>query len=90
MCSSDLLVSRSKSIRNWAAKLLAALGFGPDAVVLRDAAEPGWTEGLRACGMVAGDALVHGQLAQSVPGAIAFRIVSDGSLADLRALVPRQ
>lgn len=84
------LVSRSKSILNWAAKLLAALGFGPDAVVLRDAAAPGWAEGLKACGVVAGDVTVHVELAQSVPGAIVFRIVSDGSLAELRALVPRQ
>jgi DNA-binding transcriptional regulator YhcF (GntR family) len=84
------LVSGSKSILNWAGTLLAALGFGPDSVVLRDAAEPGWTDGLKACHVVAGDAVVHTALSRAVPGAIAFRIVSEISLAELRALVTRQ
>lgn len=81
------LVSRSRSILSWAGTLLTALGFGPEAVVLRNATEPGWTDGLGVCDIVAADAIVHPQLSQAMPRTIVFRIVSKTSITELRAFV---
>jgi len=81
------LISRSRSILNWAGTLLTALGFGPEAVVLRDATEPGWMDGLGACDIVAADAAVHPQLSQVAPRSIVFRIVAATSITELRAFV---
>lgn len=84
------LVSRSRSILSWAGTLLTALGFGPDSVVLRNATEPGWMDGLGACDIVAADSVIHPQLSQVAPRSIVFRIVSVTSIAELDALVTRQ
>ncbi|WP_051670392.1 GntR family transcriptional regulator [Bryobacter aggregatus] len=48
-------VSRSASVLSWASTLLAALGFPPDEVLLRNPAKAGWQEGLQACAIVAAD-----------------------------------
>lgn len=84
------LVSRSRSILSWAATLLTALGFGPDSVLLRNATEPGWMDGLGACDIVAADSVTHAQLSHVAPQSIVFRIVSANSITELSALVPRQ
>ena len=49
------LVSHSPSILHLARTLLSALGFPPDQVLLRNPAEADWSEGLRACAIVAAD-----------------------------------
>lgn len=80
------IVSRSPSIRAWAATLLASLGFDADSVLLRDPAQSGWQVGLGACHIVATDTLA----ARSFPAhlrPIVFRLVSDESLAEMRQLM---
>lgn len=81
------LVSRSQSIRQWAGTLLSALGFGPESVVMRNPASPGWTKGLRACDIVAGDLVAARQLPQELNRKVVFRIVSAASLEELRGFV---
>lgn len=80
------VVSRSKSIRTWAATLIAALGISPDAVLLRDPATPGWTNGLRSCGIVGADIVSAREIPRSVRPFV-FRIVADRSLQSLRQVV---
>lgn len=78
------LVSSSPSILHWARTLLAALGFPPDQVLLRNPAEPAWTEGLRACGIVAADVVAARALPASLPPPHIFQIVARESIEVLK------
>lgn len=80
------VVSRSTSVLSWATPLLAALGFPPESVVLRNPCDAGWQEGLGACDIVASDIRAMAECPPSLPST-AFRIVSDESLAEIRRLV---
>jgi DNA-binding transcriptional regulator YhcF (GntR family) len=77
------VVSRWPGFLDAARTMLAAAGFDPDSLVLRDAREAGWQEDLRVVSAVVCDAatarfLPKGKLA------IVFPIVSDASLKELR------
>jgi DNA-binding transcriptional regulator YhcF (GntR family) len=81
------VVSRSASVRGWATTLLAALGFSAEAVLLRNPAEHGWTQGLRACDIVAADIIAAADLAaDGRVQPLIFRLVSPEFLAELHSL----
>ncbi len=83
------VVSRSPSILAWAGTLLSSLGFDPDSVLLRDASQSGWREGLAACAIVATDVVCAAAFPErSRP--IVFRLVTEESLALVRRLVSVQ
>ncbi len=77
------LVSRSESIRRWSSTLLGALGFAPEAVLLRSPEKAGWKRGLSACTVVAADVEALGELPSDVKGR-AMRIVSAEFLKELQ------
>jgi hypothetical protein len=80
------VVSRSRSILNWASTLLSALGFAESAIVLRNPSEDGWREGLAACDIVAADVRAGAVLPPDLP-AIVFRVIAPESLEQVRRLV---
>ena len=63
--------------------VLAAAGFHPDSLVVRDAREEHWQRGLTKTSAVICDSLVASQLPSKVR-AICFALVSDESLSELR------
>jgi DNA-binding transcriptional regulator YhcF (GntR family) len=70
----------------WSRTMLIAAGLDPNALSVRDAREKGWEKGLRSMAVVITDSLMANQL----PGGCAtrvFRVVSDSSVAELRAYV---
>lgn len=76
-------VSRSESIRKWSSTLLSALGFPPEAVLLRSPEKAQWKRGLTACQVVAADVEAFLEL----PGGLKsreMRIVSAEFLQQLR------
>lgn len=75
------VVSHSESILHWAGTLLSALGFPTEAVIYRDARQPGWTDGLGACDIVATDMVTAAELPSHQP--VVFRIISEQFLAEL-------
>ncbi|MBY0503227.1 MAG: GntR family transcriptional regulator [Bryobacteraceae bacterium] len=79
-------VSRSPSLRSWAATLLSSLGFGSDSVLLRDPAEPGWQDGFAACHIIAADVVAAAELAPRFRPKV-VRILTEASLDEIRALV---
>lgn len=83
------VVSRSKSILQWSATLLASLGFPGMDILERNPEEPGWQDGLAACDIVAADIKSARELPKARKPTI-FRIVADDFLAELRALVTGQ
>ncbi|HLN02800.1 MAG TPA: GntR family transcriptional regulator [Bryobacteraceae bacterium] len=83
------VVSRSKSILQWSATLLASLGFPGMDILERNPEEPGWQDGLAACDIVAADIKSARELPKAVKPTV-FRIVADDFLAELRALVTEQ
>jgi hypothetical protein len=66
--------------------MLIAAGVDHNALSLRDAREPGWEKGLRSTAFVITDSLMSPQLPTGCAGRI-FRVVSDASIAELRAHV---
>ncbi len=75
--------SRWSDFLTWARTLLLAAGADADALELRDARKPRWTDGLREASVVIADVLT----AQNVPRGcrtIAFPVIADASLAELR------
>lgn len=83
------VVSRSRSILQWSATLLASLGFPGMDVLERNPEDPGWQEGLAACDIVAADIKSARELPKTVKPTI-LRIVADDFLTELRALVTDQ
>jgi DNA-binding transcriptional regulator YhcF (GntR family) len=79
------IVSRSASIRQWAATLLSALGFPSDAVLLRDPGAEPWQEGLELCDIVGADVVAARELPRKIRPVV-FRIVADDFLAEMREL----
>lgn len=79
------VVSRSPQIREWAGTLLSSLGFDAAQVLLRDPADPAFADGLSLCAVVACDVVAAADLpAPARP--VVFRLLSEDSLAELRAL----
>ena len=80
------IVSGWPEFLRWSHMILVAAGVDPDALSFRDAREKGWEKGLRSAAFVITDSLQ----ARNLPtGCIArlFRVVSDSSVAELRAYV---
>jgi len=87
--ASDVLiavVSCSAAILHWAATLLSALGFAPDAVLQRNPRDEHWKDGLASCDLVAADIVTAGELPKGI-APIVFRVVSEEFLDEMRALV---
>ena len=82
------VVSRSESILHWAATLLSALGFAPDAILRRNPCNKHWQDGLAACDLVAVDVVTAAELPKDMTP-IVFRVVSDEFLDEMRALVAK-
>jgi GntR family transcriptional regulator len=80
------VASRWPDFLRWARAFLAAAGIDPDAMSFRDAREKGWQKGLRTNAFVITDALTARQLPEGCTARV-FRIISDASLNELRALV---
>ncbi|HKF01615.1 MAG TPA: GntR family transcriptional regulator [Candidatus Sulfotelmatobacter sp.] len=77
------VVSRWPDFLKIARAILGAAGFHPDSLVFRDAREPDWRRGLKQTAAVVCDSLIVKDLP---PGckAISFRLLSEGSIAELR------
>jgi len=77
------VVSRWPDFLKIARAILGAAGFHPDRLVFRDAREPDWRRGLKQTAAVVCDSLIVKDLP---PGckAISFRLLSEGSIAELR------
>ena len=66
--------------------VLIAAGLHPDTLSFRDARERGWKKGLRSATLVIADSLTARKL-PAVSDARVFRVISDSSIAELRAYV---
>jgi hypothetical protein len=80
------VASQSESILRWASTLLSALGFPADAVLMRNARRPHWQDGLESCDIVAADVVTAALMSKAVRP-VAFRLVSDEFLAEIRQLM---
>jgi DNA-binding transcriptional regulator YhcF (GntR family) len=83
------VVSRSKSILEWSARLLSALGLPGTDILQRNPGNPDWREGLGACDIVAADIRTALELPRKIKPTV-FRIVADDFLAEARELVTPQ
>jgi DNA-binding transcriptional regulator YhcF (GntR family) len=80
------VASQSESILRWASKLLSALGFPADAILIRNARQQHWQDGLESCDIVAADVVTAALMSKAVRP-VAFRLVSDEFLAEIRQLM---
>lgn len=82
------IASRWYDFQRIAQTMLIAAGLRPESLLVRDAAKPGWKRGLESTSAVVCDAATASEL----PGnchAIVFRLISESSLAELRAMESR-
>src|SRR5205085_1546793 len=77
------IASRWPDFLKSARTMLGAVGFDSDCLVFRDARKPGWKNGLRETSAVVCDSLTATKLDVG-SRVIAFPLLSDSSLADLR------
>jgi GntR family transcriptional regulator len=84
--STDLvgIASRWADFQRIAQTMLIAAGFAPECLLVRDAAKPGWKRGLDAASAVVCDSAIEHELPAG-SHAIAFRLLGDASIKDLRA-----
>src|SRR5579863_287844 len=77
------IASRWPNFLKIARTMLIAVGFSPDALIVRDAAKPNWQRGLKQTAAVVCDSLTAAELP---PGcrAIPFSLLSESSIAELR------
>jgi len=68
--------------------MLVAAGLDPESLIFRDARKRGWEKGLKSAAFVICDSLTARQLPPDIMVRI-FPIMSDSSLAELRAYVER-
>jgi DNA-binding transcriptional regulator YhcF (GntR family) len=80
------IVSRSETVRKWAALLLPALGLPDSDLIQRNPEEPNWKDGLAACDLVACDLLSAQELPKQIRPLV-LRLVSDSFLRDAGKLV---
>ena len=83
------VVSRSKSILQWSATLLASLGFPGMDILERNPELSGWQDGLAACDIIAADIKAARELPEDIRPTV-FRIIADDFLTEMRALVTGQ
>lgn len=77
------IASRWAEFRWLAQTMLAAAGFGPEGLLVRDTARAGWKRGLSACSAVVCDAATEEELPHDAR-AIVFRLMPETALAGLR------
>ena len=82
------VVSRWVEFLRWSQTMLVAAGVDPQALSLRDARKRGWEKGLRSTALVITDSQTARRLPPGVTARV-FRLISDASLAELRAFVER-
>jgi len=82
------IISSWPEFLRWARAILVAAGLDVDALSFRDARERGWDKGLRSTAFVITESVTAGKLPAGVTARV-FRIISDDSLAELRAYVER-
>jgi DNA-binding transcriptional regulator YhcF (GntR family) len=80
------IVSRWPEFLRWAHTILVAAGIDPSALSFRDARETDWERGLQATAFVISDSLMARHLPAGCTARV-FRVVSDSSIAELRAYV---
>jgi len=83
--SSDLvgIASLWGDFQRIAQTMLAAAGFSPECLLVRDAAKPGWKRGLETAAAVVCDAAIEAELPAGCR-AIVFRLLSEGAIGELR------
>jgi DNA-binding transcriptional regulator YhcF (GntR family) len=77
------IASRWPNFLKIAHTMLIAVGFSPDALMVRDAAKPNWQRGLKQTAAVVCDSLTAAELPAGCR-AIPFSLVSEPSIAELR------
>jgi DNA-binding transcriptional regulator YhcF (GntR family) len=77
------IASRWPNFLKIARTMLIAVGFSPDALIVRDAAKPNWQRGLKQTAAVVCDSLTAAELPAGCR-AIPFSLVSEPSIAELR------
>jgi GntR family transcriptional regulator len=77
------IASRWPSFLKIARTMLIAVGFSPDALIVRDAAKPNWQRGLKQTAAVVCDSLTAAELPAGCR-AIPFSLLSEPSIAELR------
>ena len=80
------IVSSWPEFLTWSHTLLVAAGVDPNALSVRDAREEGWEKGLGSTSLVITDSLTVDHLPNGCASRV-FRVVSDSSVAELRAHV---
>jgi DNA-binding transcriptional regulator YhcF (GntR family) len=79
------IASRWSEFQRIARTMIVAAGLAPENLLVRDATRPGWKRGLEATSAVICDAVVARELPKGC-FPIVFRLLSEPSLAQLRAL----
>jgi DNA-binding transcriptional regulator YhcF (GntR family) len=77
------IASRWPNFLKIARTMLIAVGFSPDALIVRDAAKPNWQRGLKQTAAVVCDSLTAAELPAGCR-AIPFSLLSEPSIAELR------
>jgi len=77
------IASRWPNFLKIARTMLIAVGFSPDALIIRDAAKPDWQRGLKQTAAVICDSLTATELPAGCR-AIPFSLLSESSIAELR------
>jgi GntR family transcriptional regulator len=77
------IASRWPNFLKIARTMLIAAGFSPDALIVRDAAQPNWQRGLKQTAAVVCDSLTAAELPTGCR-AIPFSLLSEPSIAELR------
>ena len=77
------IASRWSNFLKIARTMLIAVGFSPDALIVRDAAQPNWQRGLKQTAAVVCDSLTAAELPAGCR-AIPFSLLSEPSIAELR------
>ncbi len=80
------IVSSWPEFLSWSHTLLVAAGVDPKTLSIRDAREKGWERGLGSIALVITDSLLARQLPHGCTSRV-FRVISDSSVAELRAHV---
>jgi DNA-binding transcriptional regulator YhcF (GntR family) len=80
------IVSCWPEFLRWSHMILVAAGIDPNALSFRDAREKGWEKGLRSTAFVITDSLMARHLPAGCAARV-FRVVSDSSIAELRAYI---
>lgn len=82
------IASRWLDFQRIAQTMLIAAGLRPESLLVRDAAKPGWKRGLEASSAIVCDAATASELPRTCHP-IVFRLISESSIAELRATESR-